>query len=98
MEDLTDAPHNGKNIFNLTIHTDGFGASVIFARKKKKEVDKKVELGLEDFNKEEVEQLFLSVAVDPGRKAVFTATIFTFGRQQRVQKLLFERTTKFHRS
>lgn len=75
MQDLKDAPDNGKDMFNLTIQTDGFGASVLFARRKIKDSEKRKDLIIEDFTKNEMETLFLPVAVDPGRTTVFTATI-----------------------
>ena len=76
LEDLTEAPDNGKNIFNLTLHTDGFGASVIFVRRKANGgANQKGCLELEDFQTEEVNSLFLPVTVDSGRTKVFTAII-----------------------
>ncbi|CEP17420.1 hypothetical protein [Parasitella parasitica] len=57
---------------------------VRFARKKK-ELEKKAALELEDFSKEEVEQLFLPVAVDPGRKTSFAGT------DRRRRKILLKR-------
>lgn len=75
LEDLIGAPSNGKDVFYLTIHTDGFGASVLFARRKLKENEQKVNLVIDDFTKSEMETLFLPVAVDPGRTTIFTATV-----------------------
>jgi hypothetical protein len=62
-------------MFDCLIHTDGFGVSFIFARKKREGLDKETVLGLEDFDQNEVEKYFLPCTVDPGRKSVFTATV-----------------------
>jgi hypothetical protein len=63
------------NMFGLVIHTDGFGASVLFVRRKIKETKEKAVLEIVDLQKNEIEQLVLPVTVDPGSKKVFTATI-----------------------
>lgn len=75
LQELKDAPNNGEDIFNVTVHTDGFGVSVHFVKRKIKEDERKIDLVIEDFNKNEMKTLFLSVAVDPSRAKVFTATI-----------------------
>lgn len=82
MEDQTDAPKNGKNVFNLSIHTDGFGPSIIFARVRNKEDRCLAELDLEGFHKDELESLFLPIAIDPGRKKIFTTTVMHSSNEQ----------------
>lgn len=61
MENLIHVPNNVKNIFNLTIHSDGFGTCINFVRMKIKEAAEKAELELEGFSAEEMNQLFLQL-------------------------------------
>ncbi|CEI86448.1 hypothetical protein RMCBS344292_00888 [Rhizopus microsporus] len=63
-----------QNKFTCYIQTGGFGACFTFARKAKEEKST-IQLGLEDFSDQEVQECFLPCAVDPGRTHVFTATI-----------------------
>ncbi|RCH93528.1 hypothetical protein CU097_009585 [Rhizopus azygosporus] len=72
-ESLDKIPES-QNKFTCCIQTDGFGACFTFARKAKEEKST-IQLGLEDFSDQEVQECFLPCAVDPGRTHVFTATI-----------------------
>jgi hypothetical protein len=45
----------------------------IFSRQAKSQQEK-IELGLDDFNSEEIEELFIPVAIDPGRKNACTGS------------------------
>jgi hypothetical protein len=64
-------------MFDCVIQTDGFGVCFVFARKKKGTSTGANEamFTLEDFNLAEINNFFQPCSIDPGRKALFTATV-----------------------
>ncbi|KAI9478562.1 MAG: hypothetical protein EXX96DRAFT_450598, partial [Benjaminiella poitrasii] len=60
--------------FNCVIHTDGYGISFIFVRKKKT-FEARAVLDIQDFETTEVNKHFIPITVDPGKNQIFTAVI-----------------------
>jgi hypothetical protein len=61
-----------KQLFKNLIATDGFTVDLHFARKKKDKSN--VELSLEDFTQEEVDEMYRPCAVDPGVSTLIAAS------------------------
>jgi hypothetical protein len=74
LNDLQEAPENGKDMLYCHLKTDGFSTCLLFARSKKyKSSESKLEL--EDFNEIGVEKHFQPLSLDTRRKHVLTAVI-----------------------
>src|ERR1700731_2171011 len=61
-----------KQLFKNLIATDGFTVDLHFARKKKDKSN--VDLSLEDFPQEEVDEMYRPGAVDPGGSTLIAAS------------------------
>lgn len=70
LEDILSSENN----FACYVQTDGFGVCFGFARKAKS-AEEKVQLNLDDFESQEVQQYFQPCAFDPNRKSIFIAKI-----------------------
>jgi hypothetical protein len=77
---ITELTPNGNNnvLFGNLIRTDGFSVDFLFY--KRFQVGhapslQKFDLALDGFNLLEVENNYMPISLDPGRKSVFTATV-----------------------
>ncbi|CEG73157.1 hypothetical protein RMATCC62417_08590 [Rhizopus microsporus] len=68
---------NNKIMFANTVKTDGFSVDFVFNKRTTKNTSlaANIDLELEDFDLEEVQQTYLPMFLDPGRKSVFTAAV-----------------------
>jgi hypothetical protein len=77
---MTELTPNGNNdvLFGNLVRTDGFSVDFLFYKRFQAGHDpslQKFELALDDFNLPEVEKDYTPISLDPGIKAVFTATV-----------------------
>ncbi|KAI8971504.1 hypothetical protein BDF20DRAFT_884870, partial [Mycotypha africana] len=86
---ISELTPNGDNkeLFGNIVRTDGFSVDFLFYKRQQSGHGasfQKFDLTLDDFSLDEVDNTYLPITLDPGRKSVFTAAIgLEYNRQVR---------------